>query len=356
MPEIIIATTVYNAERTIARTIESVLSQSFDNFVYYIMDNASIDGTRSIIRGYMKTDERIVLSERTENDRLVGVTLLPAVLKEYPSVRWITEIDADDEYKPGYLKKMFSFALENNLEVVSCGYEKVDSVSGNIIKLRELGENMVLCGEKFASEFIKYRGFTVFGWGKLVFRDVWLAVSKKFEGIPFYHYYDTAWTLRCFSSADRAGVLGVPLYRFWQYPNSLGRQFHSNRIENDWLAFEDNRQYLENCGGLSGLNVDFLYAIQLSLLEETLDVIYRADMPLREKLAHLIRAFEHRTAQDTLSRKSDPRFRNLAARAAFVKKIKDWITTRDGFETYRSETGRLFALLDAVNESEESVK
>jgi glycosyltransferase involved in cell wall biosynthesis len=351
MAEILIATTVYNAEQTIARTIESVLSQTLGDFIYYIMDNASTDGTRSIIRDYMKQDKRIVLSKQVKNDRLVGVTQLPIALQEYPSIRWITEIDADDEYKRDYLEKMFSFAQENNLEVVSCGYEKISSANGEVIKRRELGENLVLYGEKFANEFIKYRGFTVFGWGKLVSRDIWVTVAEKFKDIPFYLYFDTAWSLNCFSLAKRAGVWGESLFRYWQYPKSVSKQFHPNRIENDWFAFENNRQYLEKCDGLNGLNLDFLYAIQLSLLEETLDVIYQANMPLSEKLAHMIRAFEHKTAQDTLTRKADPMFRNLEQREQFVKRIKNWIYNQNGCSKHTELINKLcdlFSVVDSV--------
>ena len=50
----------YNAQATIRRTIESILNQTFENFQYYILDNASADDTEDIIGEYAEKDQRIV--------------------------------------------------------------------------------------------------------------------------------------------------------------------------------------------------------------------------------------------------------------------------------------------------------
>lgn len=47
-----VITVVFNAFDTIERTIHSVLSQSFDNYEYIIIDGASTDGTQNIIENY----------------------------------------------------------------------------------------------------------------------------------------------------------------------------------------------------------------------------------------------------------------------------------------------------------------
>ena len=64
---IIFNTMAYNAERTIARTIESVLSQTYERFEYYIIDNGSKDNTFSIMSDYARTDNRIHLLKNNIN-------------------------------------------------------------------------------------------------------------------------------------------------------------------------------------------------------------------------------------------------------------------------------------------------
>ena len=51
-PVFSIITVTYNAERWLERTILSVLSQSYTNVEYLIIDGGSKDGTVEIIRQY----------------------------------------------------------------------------------------------------------------------------------------------------------------------------------------------------------------------------------------------------------------------------------------------------------------
>ena len=47
-----IITVCYNSEKTIERTIQSVLHQTCQDYQYIIVDGASTDGTMNIVRKY----------------------------------------------------------------------------------------------------------------------------------------------------------------------------------------------------------------------------------------------------------------------------------------------------------------
>ena len=66
--KVIIFTMAYNAQETIGRTITSILNQTFGNFEYYILDNASTDNTEEVIFDYGKKDERIIPLHFNNND------------------------------------------------------------------------------------------------------------------------------------------------------------------------------------------------------------------------------------------------------------------------------------------------
>ena len=65
-PKFSIITVCFNSEKTIERTIISVLSQSYQDFEYIIVDGASTDGTLSIIKNYIKKypDKIKLISEK----------------------------------------------------------------------------------------------------------------------------------------------------------------------------------------------------------------------------------------------------------------------------------------------------
>ena len=49
-----IITVAFNAEKTISRTIESVLNQTYPDIEYLILDGASVDKTVDVAQRYMK--------------------------------------------------------------------------------------------------------------------------------------------------------------------------------------------------------------------------------------------------------------------------------------------------------------
>ncbi len=61
-----IITVCYNSEKTIERTIQSVLNQTYSNIEYIVIDGASTDGTLAIIDRYRNTfgDRMILISEK----------------------------------------------------------------------------------------------------------------------------------------------------------------------------------------------------------------------------------------------------------------------------------------------------
>ena len=60
-PLVSIVTPVYNGEKTIGKTIESVINQTYNKFEMIIVDDLSNDKTVDIIKKYQKEDDRIKL-------------------------------------------------------------------------------------------------------------------------------------------------------------------------------------------------------------------------------------------------------------------------------------------------------
>lgn len=66
-PLITIGITCFNAEKTIAKAIQSAQSQTYKNFEILIIDDGSTDDSIEIIKGFIKQDNRIKLIKQPEN-------------------------------------------------------------------------------------------------------------------------------------------------------------------------------------------------------------------------------------------------------------------------------------------------
>lgn len=89
-----VITTVYNREQYLAECIESVLSSSFKDFEYIIVDDCSTDKSLEIAQKYASEDKRIKLYKNSANLREFANRNLAA---SYASGDYLKYIDSDDK-------------------------------------------------------------------------------------------------------------------------------------------------------------------------------------------------------------------------------------------------------------------
>lgn len=131
VPDLSVIMPVYNAERFLAEAIESILTQTFANFEFIIIDDGSQDRSGAIINRYGERDKRIRAFHQ-ENCGLVqtlnrGIELARAPL--------IGRMDADDVSLP----RRFELQLERirtqpKLAVVG-GFVNIVDQSGGFVRL-----------------------------------------------------------------------------------------------------------------------------------------------------------------------------------------------------------------------------
>lgn len=125
-PLVTVLTPVYNGEAYLADCIESVLSQTFTNFDYVIVDNASTDRTAEIIGRYATRDPRIRV---VRNEHLVPVIQNHniALRQVSPSAAWCKFVSADDLLLPECLEKMVELGTAHPGVGLVAAYQLQDS-------------------------------------------------------------------------------------------------------------------------------------------------------------------------------------------------------------------------------------
>ena len=97
--QVTVLMTVYNESRWVRTCIDSMLSQTYPDFRFLIVDDASTDDTRDIIRSY--DDSRIQLVCLEKN---VGQTAALNVGLKLVETPWVARMDADDFSAPERLE------------------------------------------------------------------------------------------------------------------------------------------------------------------------------------------------------------------------------------------------------------
>lgn len=107
----------YDAGEYVRDAIKSILNQSYKNFEFIIVDDASTDGTGAVIQSFQKKDKRIVLARNKKN---IGVTRSLNKAVKLASGKYIIRMDADDWSYPQRFMLQVQ-CMERNPTVVVSG-------------------------------------------------------------------------------------------------------------------------------------------------------------------------------------------------------------------------------------------
>ena len=113
---------MYNAEKFIGKTIESVLSQTYENWEMLIMNDVSTDNSLAVVNEYAKKDDRIMVVNTEKN---MGVVKGRNHLIDLANGKYIAFLDADDYWHSQKLEKQIQFMKEKNAGISCTEYTRV---------------------------------------------------------------------------------------------------------------------------------------------------------------------------------------------------------------------------------------
>ena len=118
-PKITVLMSVYNGAKFLAEAIDSILAQTFTDFEFIIINDASSDDSLHIINSYK--DARIVLIQNNKN---IGLTKSLNIGIAKAKGKYIARMDADDISMPKRLEKQFDF-MEEHIKYQFCGSKAI---------------------------------------------------------------------------------------------------------------------------------------------------------------------------------------------------------------------------------------
>ena len=119
LPVVSVVMPAYNAERTLAEAIDSLLAQTFQNWELIILDDGSRDDTASISLAYTRADPRIRYEANPCNLGAAGTRNRGISLARG---RWIAFLDSDDVWRPEKLARQLKLAEQTGAQLLYTSY------------------------------------------------------------------------------------------------------------------------------------------------------------------------------------------------------------------------------------------
>jgi|TARA_B110000495_G_C23010351_1_gene597503 glycosyltransferase involved in cell wall biosynthesis len=115
IPKISIGFPIYNGERFVRNRLDSIISQSFQDFELIIVDNASTDSTIEICEEYAKKDKRIQFF-KTRKNKGIRWAYESVLLKARG--RYFMWVAADDKFSNDFVERNY-LILESDDNIVA---------------------------------------------------------------------------------------------------------------------------------------------------------------------------------------------------------------------------------------------
>ena len=166
--EVSIIIPVYNKEKYIENTLDSVLNQSFTNYEVIIVNDGSTDNSFQILKDYEDKYPQVTVYSQ-ENK---GVSSARNLGLKKAEGKWIWFIDGDDVPSEHFLSEIFNSKIDKKIDIISSNYSTIDQ--NNNIKKIEVGNYRIITGSELVDYFMDYQyvnGYWGYLWNKLIRRE-----------------------------------------------------------------------------------------------------------------------------------------------------------------------------------------
>lgn len=137
-----VITPVYNAEKVIAKTLDSIFKQTYKDIEVVLVDDQSRDKSADIIRHYQEKHPEIVYFLQPENK---GAGHARNKALELAKGQYVAFLDADDIWKPEKIEKQVRLLQEEEGGFCFTAIEMID------------GEDKVIKGKRAVKNIVDYK-------------------------------------------------------------------------------------------------------------------------------------------------------------------------------------------------------
>lgn len=304
---------IYNIENYLAKCIESIIAQKYENLEIILVNDGSTDGCQKICEDYAKKDKRIKVVNKPNG----GLSSARNEGLKNATGDYIAFVDGDDYLEPEMYYKLLTKAQNSNADLCFCRFFKVfensdEKISINELKLKELSASnfcnaIISIGQHRSGSEIKTTN---------VMGNVWRVLFRKeiIKGLKYRENFcpeDIEFLLQIINKKDvKFSIVDEPLYNYLQRSNSI---LHKQSMKKSLTLIDSYDEILSILDGKCDINLlkaykYYLYSCRINemIKSDNFDGLYEIEK--NEKLSKLntkenyksakknIKSFKHKVA------------------------------------------------------------
>ena len=229
MEKVSVLMPIYNVEKYLRESIDSVLKQTYPDFELILVDDGSPDGCGKIIDEYANKDDRVIAIHQKN----AGVDAARNNAIGRATGKYIAFIDSDDAYEKNYIERLVEAIEQDDSDMSVCGFVPfgIDNPPKfKTISKRTVNSNTAI---KLALGYNSVNGYV---WNKLFKKEIMEREHILFED-GYWACDDVLFTGNYIYHCKKISIIEDALYRYRQVASGANRVRYSGiPFDRKWMS------------------------------------------------------------------------------------------------------------------------
>lgn len=233
-PLISIIVPIYNVEKYLAKCVQSILHQSYDNLEIILIDDGSTDTSPIICDQLSARDNRILVVHQANG----GLSSARNAGLDRATGDYIGFVDSDDWIEEDMYMTLLTAAKEYNADIAICTHF-VDKEK-ETIPVNNTGEHKIYSREEALKELFKDKLIKNYAWNKLykkeLFTNIRFPIGRFFEDIAVIY--------KLFNQASKVVLICESKYHYLlRHDSIIGKEMNPNKEYQYLLAVHEQLSF-----------------------------------------------------------------------------------------------------------------
>lgn len=231
MPKVSIIVPIYNVEKYLKKSLDSLLNQTLEDIQIVLVNDGSTDNSGKIAKQYANKNSGKMLYVEKENGGLSDARNYGI---KYATGDYIAFLDSDDYVEKNTYEKMYDKAIQENADYVECDF--IWEYPNKIKKDKQYKYN----NKKEMLTFVR-----VVAWNKLIKRNI--VVENNLEFPKGLRYEDVEFTYKLITYINKFTYVDEEFIHYVQRENSISN-VQNERTAEIFKIFENVIKFYKEKG------------------------------------------------------------------------------------------------------------